>query len=114
MCISVLRGAGDCEDATTPCRVRGLPDDVVIIQAACGAAHTMAVTADGKLFGFGYNEWGSVGIGIDDEDCVYAPELVISPTAEGTMNSIKASVTQVACGNAHTIVLTSDGRVFVS
>lgn len=30
----------------------------------------MAVTADGRLFGFGYNEYGGVGIGID-EDCVY-------------------------------------------
>ena len=91
--------------------VTRLPPDAVVTDAACGNAHTMAVTADGRLFGFGYNEWGSVGIGID-EDAVYEPELVMNPSGEDTMNRIKATIVAVACGNAHTVALASDGRVF--
>ena len=43
---------------------------------------------------------------------VYEPEMVINPTGEDTMNAIKATIVAVACGNAHTVALASDGRVF--
>lgn len=70
--------------ATKPVRVTRLPADAVVVDASCGAAHTMAVTADGRLFGFGYNEWGSVGIGIDDEDSVRSSAV----QAQQTCNNI--------------------------
>ena len=34
-----------------------------MISVACGDTHTIAMTADGKLYGFGRNQNGQLGLG---------------------------------------------------
>lgn len=74
-------------------------------QIAAGRYHTLALTADGKLFAWGSNKGGQLGPSIADN--ITRPRPVNLPTA------LKNTVwTQVAGGAAHTIALTADGRAY--
>jgi alpha-tubulin suppressor-like RCC1 family protein len=58
----------------------------------------MAITKDHKLWGWGWNERGSVGMG--DKEDVLTPKVVLEEASH------------VAAGWAHTMVQKVDGRVF--
>lgn len=74
-----------------------------IISASCGDEHTAIVTKCGKLYVFGSNDWGQLGLGHTHQ--------VSKPTC---VKHLKASkVCNVACGRNHTIVSAADGRIFV-
>ena len=65
---------------------------------ACGSHHT-CIVVDGKLFSFGWNRYGQLGVG-DDEDRNYPTE------AEYFRGK---TVRDLACGVQHTVVLCDDG-----
>ncbi|RZC54280.1 hypothetical protein C5167_013139 [Papaver somniferum] len=48
-------GHGDCEDQLIPHQLQALRNDV-ISQISGGWRHTMALTSDGKLYGWGWNK----------------------------------------------------------
>lgn len=68
---------------------------VHVSQVSCGGGHTSVVDAVGRLFCFGKNEYGQLGIGTIS-DGVSAPTLV------DALSGLK--VLRVACGAKHTIV----------
>jgi len=77
-----------------------------VVQVACGAFHTMAATKQGKLFSWGKEESGCLGIHFTGESLlsgVYQPHEVQLPPG--------ISVARVSCGGAHSLVLSTDGRV---
>jgi len=56
-------GIGDCPDqVAVPTRVKAL-EKHRISSAATGGAHTLVLTTDGVVFGFGANDFGQLGIG---------------------------------------------------
>ncbi|XP_063224238.1 RCC1 and BTB domain-containing protein 1-like isoform X3 [Bacillus rossius redtenbacheri] len=55
-------GIGNNVNQLNPCRVSGLQDKVVV-KAACGYAHTLALTDAGELFAWGANSYGQLGTG---------------------------------------------------
>ena len=69
---------------------------------ACGDEHTAVVTHSGRLFTFGSNEWGQLGLGHNNN--------VIKPSCVKTLKP--DLVTAVACGRHHTIVVMQSGTVF--
>eukprot|EP00667_Euglena_gracilis_P005197 EG_transcript_5230 len=71
---------------------------------ACGIAHTMAVDAEGRLYAFGWNNFGQLGLGHTAN--VVAPALVPLPPG--------AAVQHVACGGGHTAVVLGDGRLLTA
>lgn len=54
-------GHGSCSDSFIPHPIKGLMGKGVI-GVACGDTHTIALTADGKLYGFGRNQNGQLGL----------------------------------------------------
>ncbi|GMF22035.1 unnamed protein product [Phytophthora fragariaefolia] len=71
-----------------------------VVGVSCGREHTMAVTANGDLFGFGWGEAGRLGTG-ETGSSLY-------PSRVADLRNIAA----VACGREHTLALTRKGRVF--
>ncbi|KAL6254772.1 hypothetical protein P5V15_003101 [Pogonomyrmex californicus] len=75
-------------------------DPVVIIE--CGDEHSAVVCQTGRLFVFGSNDWGQLGLGhknhISKPSCV----KILKPE----------KVTHVACGRAHTLICTGAQKIF--
>ncbi|KAJ4951449.1 hypothetical protein NE237_028281 [Protea cynaroides] len=94
-------GHGDFEDHLIPHQLEALRD-VVISQISGGWRHTMAVTSDGRLYGWGWNKFGQVGVGDNIDHC--SPELVKFPQEQG--------VVQISCGWRHTLAVTEKQNVF--
>uniref|UniRef100_A0A671Z012 X-linked retinitis pigmentosa GTPase regulator n=1 Tax=Sparus aurata TaxID=8175 RepID=A0A671Z012_SPAAU len=71
---------------------------------ACGDEHTALITENGKLFMFGSNNWGQLGLG--------SKVTVNKPTCVKALKSEKVHL--VACGRNHTLLCTAQGKVFAS
>jgi LPXTG-motif cell wall-anchored protein len=94
-------GEDSFTNSTEPVEV-DLPDGVTIEAIAVGDDHILALTADGGVLAWGYNEWGQLGDGTNTESGV--PVEVQLPA--GT------TATAIAAGAGHSLALTSDGEVF--
>jgi alpha-tubulin suppressor-like RCC1 family protein len=69
---------------------------------AAGAHHTAVLALDGTVHVFGFAEGGRLGLGLDRAVAVSRPTQLRSlPT-----------LVAVACGDAHTLLLSADGRVY--
>ncbi|XP_033991284.1 retinitis pigmentosa GTPase regulator b [Trematomus bernacchii] len=76
----------------------------VPLKIACGDEHTALITENGKLFMFGSNNWGQLGLG--------SKATVSKPTC---VKALKCERVQtVACGRNHTLLYTAQGGVFSS
>ncbi|PWA22073.1 hypothetical protein CCH79_00010338 [Gambusia affinis] len=69
---------------------------------ACGDEHSALVTGNGKLFMFGSNNWGQLGLG--------SKQTVQKPTCVKALKGEKVQL--VACGRNHTLISTEQGHVF--
>ncbi|KAJ8350439.1 hypothetical protein SKAU_G00255690 [Synaphobranchus kaupii] len=70
----------------------------------CGDEHTALITGNGKLFMFGGNNWGQLGLGT--KSTMNKPTCVKALKPERVMLA--------ACGRNHTIVYTSRGNVYAA
>ncbi|CAO2832421.1 unnamed protein product [Amaranthus hypochondriacus] len=94
-------GHGDFEDHLTPFKLEALSSQI-ISQISGGWRHTMAVTSEGKLYGWGWNKFGQVGVGDYTDRC--------SPVQVSFPNDQK--VLQICCGWRHTLAVTERNNVF--
>ncbi|TSY13811.1 X-linked retinitis pigmentosa GTPase regulator [Bagarius yarrelli] len=76
----------------------------VPLKLACGDEHTALITENGKLFMFGSNNWGQLGLG--------EKISVNKPTCVKALKSEKVKL--VACGRTHTLVYTSCGNLYAA
>ncbi|XP_050978818.1 retinitis pigmentosa GTPase regulator b isoform X1 [Labeo rohita] len=76
----------------------------VPLKISCGDEHTALVTENGKLFMFGSNNWGQLGLG--------TKTTVNKPTCVKALKSERVKL--AACGRTHTLVYTSRGNLYVS
>ncbi|XP_072291874.1 retinitis pigmentosa GTPase regulator b isoform X2 [Eucyclogobius newberryi] len=74
------------------------------LKIACGDEHTAFITENGKLFVFGSNNWGQLGLG--------SKVTLNKPTCVKALKSERVHL--VACGRNHTLVCTADGKLFAS
>ncbi|OWZ24114.1 HECT E3 ubiquitin ligase [Phytophthora megakarya] len=95
-------GHNDSIDRKVPQHVEAL-NDQQIVSVACGQYHTMVVTATGKAFAFGKNDYGQLGID--------AVENQLIPVQVGT-GLEKQECLEIRCGYYHTIVLCSGAHLF--
>ncbi|KFP77540.1 X-linked retinitis pigmentosa GTPase regulator, partial [Apaloderma vittatum] len=71
---------------------------------SCGDEHTAIVTGNGKLYMFGSNNWGQLGLG--------SKNTVTKPTC---VKALKPEKTKLAvCGRNHTLVYTEKGNVYAA
>ncbi|XP_076277688.1 uncharacterized protein LOC143207795 [Lasioglossum baleicum] len=73
-----------------------------VVSITCGDEHSAVICQTGRLFVFGSNDWGQLGLGhknhISKPSCV----KVLKPE----------KVTHVACGRAHTLICTGSQKIF--
>ena len=96
-------GLGNCNDTAVPMLVGS--DETFgsgVLTIACGSFHTLAVTQAGALFAWGLGEKGRLGHGDDSDKHV--------PTRVCFDGEI--TVTSVAAGDEHSVVVTADGKLY--
>uniref|UniRef100_A0A1D1Z6V7 Putative E3 ubiquitin-protein ligase HERC4 n=1 Tax=Anthurium amnicola TaxID=1678845 RepID=A0A1D1Z6V7_9ARAE len=94
-------GHGDFEDHLVPHRLEALSDNCMS-QISGGWRHSMALTSDGKLYGWGWNKFGQVGVGDNVDHC--SPMQVKFPDEQ--------KVIQISCGWRHTLAVSERKNVF--
>ena len=93
-------GNGTTTNSSTPILVN-LPTGTIVTAIAAGPFHSLAVTSTGKVFAWGRNNLGQLGNGT----------LTNSSTPVSVSLPSGTTVTAVAAGAAHSLALTSAGKV---
>jgi hypothetical protein len=78
-----------------------------VVQIAAGGLHSLALTASGQLYSFGYNRYGQLGRPANSgtSEPTPLPGLVALPGATGR-------VVQIAAGENSSLALTASGQLF--
>jgi alpha-tubulin suppressor-like RCC1 family protein len=76
-----------------------------ITQVAAGAGQSLLLADDGTVFSFGWNGYGETGLGTSDGSTLIATPI-------DTTNLGGETITQVAAGASHSLLLADDGTVF--
>ncbi|NXK63567.1 RPGR regulator, partial [Sylvietta virens] len=71
---------------------------------SCGDEHTAIITGKGKLYMFGSNDWGQLGLG--------SKNTVTKPTCVKALKPEKPKL--AVCGRNHTLVYTEKGNVYAA
>jgi len=79
----------------------GMPDVMMVFAASY---HTMAVNSEGQLLVWGSGCFGQLGLGNYDE--------IHTPRPVGKLAFGDSEILTVGCGNKHTLVVTTDGRLY--
>ncbi len=83
----------------------GVLSGKVVTRIVAGGAHTMALTSEGKIYGWGYNGAGQLGDGTTINRS--------TPVAVDMRRELLGKfVTSISAGLFHTVALTSDGNVY--
>jgi alpha-tubulin suppressor-like RCC1 family protein len=95
-------GVGDNRDRSSPQKVQ-FPKHLNISAVACGANYySHALTSKGKVYSWGYNEEGCLGLG----DLQHRSTPV-------RVRGIPEPVRALACGDRHTLALTANSTLYV-
>jgi len=78
-------------------------NDKNIIQISCGSCHSLALTSEGVVYGWGINEKGEIGCG-GNEDIIDSPKIL------NTLLDYK--IKSIYCSFLQSFALTFDGLVF--
>lgn len=76
-----------------------------VIALAAGGLHSLALTADGLVFSWGYNGVGQLGDGVGSDHSVPSPV-----DASGVLAG--KTIIAIACGDDHSLALDSGGNVY--
>ncbi|XP_039250913.1 protein RCC2-like [Styela clava] len=93
-------GHGDTDRYDLPKQVESL-SHLKIVNAAVGKSHTLCLTDSGKVYAFGENTQGQLGIG---KQSSYVP----SPTQV----NMKSFVVDISCGGEFSMIVDIDGYVY--
>lgn len=95
-------GLGDMKDRDTPTVIEELSHERILM-LSCGDRHSFAVTADGKVYGWGSNEFGQLGCG-KKHDTILRPCII-----EG-LQGLK--IIYISSGDRHSAAITNTGAVY--
>ncbi|KAF7488801.1 RCC1 and BTB domain-containing protein 1 [Sarcoptes scabiei] len=73
-----------------------------IVAINCGAFHSLALTSRGLILGWGYNFWGQLGLGSNENQ--FEPVLNVALNRE--------NIVEIACGQHHSVALSKKGDIF--
>ena len=89
----------------TPRKVEALCEKQITNIASGANAFVLAVDKSGKVYSWGYNGSHELGHGSNPPNATYTPTIITKLD--------QFQVQQVACGNGHSMALTSDGKVLL-
>ena len=88
-------GLGDSVSRTEPTLVEGFDN---IIQVACGSYHTLFLTDDGRVYGFGVGKY----LGLDNDQLQLVPRQIFP----------LSNIIQIACGDTYTLMVSDQGKLY--
>ncbi|CAL8461917.1 g1448 [Coccomyxa elongata] len=97
-------GNGSTFYETSPTKVVGL-EDVRVADIVAGGWHSLALTTEGEVFVWGRGEYGRLGLGDKSGSSKLRATQV-------TFKDPNVCIVQASCGGTHTMVLTSEGRIY--
>jgi alpha-tubulin suppressor-like RCC1 family protein len=80
-----------------------LPSDTTLSSLACGTHHTLALTSDSLLLGWGRND--DYQLGALDYEARHSPEFIKLPTEE--------KITGIGAGSFHSMAITEGGSLWI-
>uniref|UniRef100_A0A674DWX4 Regulator of chromosome condensation (RCC1) and BTB (POZ) domain containing protein 1 n=1 Tax=Salmo trutta TaxID=8032 RepID=A0A674DWX4_SALTR len=96
-------GNGTTNQGVSPILVSTNLQNKKITQVACGSHHSLALTHDGEVFAWGYNNCGQVGSGATANQ----------PTPRRVTNCLQGKVVMgIACGQTSSMAVLDNGEVF--
>jgi len=96
-------GTGDTEDSMLPRRIPTFGSSILVRNVCCGGYHTLALTADRRVYAWGRGEFGQLGLGHDNNET--EPKLIESLATAGR-------VTVLAAGENHSLACLDSGEVY--
>ncbi|XP_047977830.1 RCC1 domain-containing protein 1-like isoform X2 [Salvia hispanica] len=96
-------GQGNTEDILRPTFVPFLRDSQIKAVAA-GLWHTICISSDGRVYVFGGNQFGQLGLGTHQDQCEVVPRLLDASVLESKKAKIASS------GARHNAILTARPR----
>ena len=88
---------------TKPRRIESL-DHEKIVSISVGEYHGVAVSSDGRIFSWGMNKDGQLGIGTRNN--------VTQPVQIESFEAMNVFISSAACGDGHTAALDKDGNLY--
>lgn len=96
-------GHGDTTSKENPTYIEELKSyGAKVTQVSLGNSHSLFLTDDGEILSCGIDDYGRLGTGASSNATVPAPLTEL----------LDETIVQVSAGNAHSIALTDDGRIF--
>lgn len=96
---------------SAPTSVVGLPETVIITRVAVGDHHSLALDRDGRVWAWGSNIWGQVGLNAEFGDKVTTPVLVTTIGTEiPRIQDVR--IVAIAVGGEHSLALDEHKRVW--
>lgn len=103
-------GTGSNSDCLVPEPLDTLTDED-IVQVATGSSHSLALTVDGRVFCWGRNDHGQLGVADSFMDMYSMEAFPRHLEAEEAFEGLK--IAQVACGKGRSAVIAEDGSLFL-
>jgi alpha-tubulin suppressor-like RCC1 family protein len=99
----------------TPTKLEILANETVT-QVACGEAHTVALTDESKVWGWGMSMYGQLGLGFSGDSFEPGVGMLYSKVSEPTEITPflppHVKVAQVSCGAMFTLFVTKDNELY--
>lgn len=101
-------GAGAFASAANPVPVnmRGVLEGKIVAAVSSGHAHTLALTSDGRVYGWGNNANGELGTGPDTNDQTFAVPVSTATALAGK------TIAAISAGYDHSLAADKDGLLF--
>ncbi|KAJ3530412.1 hypothetical protein NM688_g7713 [Phlebia brevispora] len=86
-----------------------------VVKVAAGVTFSLALTESGKVYAFGSAEKGQLGNGKTGEHIVTSGKVIFDAETEPLLvrGMDDKKITQIACGQQHSVALSEDGMVYV-
>ncbi len=112
-------GLGDYNNRNTftEVTISNLNNGETIQKVVCGSDHTFILTNTNRLFAVGQNYEGQLGLGDYDNRNIFTEVIINILTYDPfddttTTTQMTDTITQIACGNSHSIILTATNKIF--
>jgi alpha-tubulin suppressor-like RCC1 family protein len=83
-----------------------------IFQISGGDGHTVAIDIRGKVYSWGASAWGQLGLSSMKDLPTDIEGYPYQPTPRVVELLSEAKIVQISCGDAHTVALSSDGKLY--
>ena len=80
-----------------------------VTEIAAGANHSLLLTATGKVYAFGSNEYGQCGLGVVSSENEKEGGSLLSPR----LMKLNSPISSVSAGYAHSVLRDFEGRVYM-